>query len=247
MLCSKEMKMNSELISEKIKYIYLRRHPLFDQLDEDQLQHIGSRIRMKKLRRNQVITISSDLPGRLYIIGDGTIKLIRSDKWGNNFLSDILVEGDLFGDTFLSGVIHGEYAVVLKNNTVVLHFQAEEFINMMRNNHRLALNFTTIICNRLRHISERYAIWNTGDAKERLRYFFRGWASCAGEKVQNRIILQNYFSLSDIADFICVSRQFMHIMLKELKSEGLLYYGKKEIDIAVSFLSDELTQQKQAV
>ncbi len=239
--------MISDVNNEKIRSVYIRKHPLFIHLNEDQLKIISQRARVIKLRKKSPFLLDSDPASKIYFLASGTAKLVSFNSMGDNAVRDILVEGEIFGDFSFVGSNTDGYVTGLRSNTYMFYFSAEEFKKMLQHNHLLSFYYAEIISTKLRNLESRHSIWTHEDARMRLLYFFQGWTACAGKKESDRIILDNYFALNDIAEFIGVSRQFMHVMLKELKDEGLLYYSRKKIEVTFTFLSQDTLSQKKAV
>jgi CRP/FNR family transcriptional regulator, cyclic AMP receptor protein len=69
------------------------------------------------------------------------------------------------------------------------------------------------------------------DAKARLIRFIRNWAISDGNKVGDKIILENYLTHTDIANVIATSRQSVNVLLNELRDAGLLFYNRKRIEL----------------
>lgn len=241
------MKIKSTLIHEKIKSAYIRKHPVFDQLDEAQFVQICTKAKLVKLKRNTPFMLNNDPAGRVFFLTGGTAKLVSLDPSGDNSVKNILVDNDIFGDVSFEGLHMDGYVAGLRPNTHMFYFAAAELKKILQDNHRMLLNYAEAIGQKLRTLEERHTVWTTKDARLRLQYFFRGWAFCDGTKTDNGVILENYFILNDIAEFIGVSRQFMHTMLKELKEEGLVHYSRKQIEVADSFLKQDRGSKKQVV
>lgn len=236
--------MKSVLISEKIKASYIRSHPLFRQLDEEQFRELCSRAKLIKLKRNDPFLLNSEPQSRIFFIGSGTAKLVQFNGSGHDLVKEILVDGELFGDfSFIGANIDG-YVTGLRANTYMFYFTSAELKKILQRNHTMSLNYMEMISMKLRHLEARHSVWTSKDARLRLLYFFQGWAACAGTRTGNSVILENYFALSDIAEFIGVTRQFMHTMLNELKEEGLLHYSRKQIEVSNSFLEQDIEKQK---
>lgn len=236
--------MKSVLISEKIKSSYIRKHPLFRQLGEEQFQGVCARARLIKLKRNNPYLLNSEPQGRVFFLGSGTAKLVHFSVAGQDQVKDILVDGEVFGDfSFIGAHIDG-YVTGLRTNTYMFYFTSAELKKILQHNHTMSLNYMEMVSMKLRHLEARHSVWTSKDARLRLLYFFQGWAACAGTRTVNSVILENYFALSDIAEFIGVTRQFMHTMLNELKEEGLLNYSRKQIEVSNSFLEQEIEKQK---
>jgi len=239
--------MKVEINSEKIKSIYMRKHPLFMHLNDEQFKIICGEARIIKLRKKSPFLLNTDHISKIYFLASGTAKLVSFNSLGENAVRDILVEGEIFGDFSFTGINADGYVTGLRTNTYMLYLAADEFKKMLQHNHLLSFYYAGIISTKLRHLESRHSIWTNEDARVRLLYFFQGWTACAGKKETDKVILDNYFALNDIAEFIGVSRQFMHVMIKELKEEGLLYYTRKKIEVMHAFLSQGTLKQKTAV
>lgn len=241
------MKIKSTLIHERIKFAYIRKHPLFDQLDEIQLGQICSKAKLVKLKRNTPFMLNNDPASRVFFLAGGTAKLVSLNPSGDDSVKNILVDSDIFGDYSFEGLHLDGYVSGLRPNTYMFYFTTAELKKILQNNHRMLLNYAEAIGQKLRYLEERHTVWTNKDARLRLQYFLRGWTFCEGTKTGNSVILENYFILNDIAEFIGVSRQFMHTMLKELKEEGLVYYSRKQIEVADTFLKQDRGTKKQVV
>jgi len=236
--------MKSVLISEKIKSSYIKNHALFRQLDEEQFRELCSRAKLIKLKRNDPFLLNSEPQGRVFFIGSGTAKLVQFNGSGHDLVKEILVDGELFGDfSFVGSNIDG-YVTGLRSNTFMFYFTSSDLKKILQRNHTMSLNYMEMVSMKLRQLEARHSVWTSKDARLRLLYFFQGWASCAGTRTANSVILENYFALTDIAEFIGVTRQFMHTMLNELKEEGLLNYSRKQIEVSNSFLEQDIEKQK---
>lgn len=239
--------MKSALINEKIKCSYISKHPLFRHLDKEHFEQICAKAKLVKLRKKNPFLLNKEPASRIFFLASGMAKLVGYNGSGENSLLDILVEGELFGDFSFTGSRMDGYVAGLKPNTYIFYFDTSELKKILQHHHILSLNYTEAISVKLRRLEERHLIWTNKDARLRLLYFFQVWVSIAGIRTGSSVILENYFALTDIADFIGVSRQFMHTMLKELKDDGLVHYNRKQIELADSFLSQNLSRQKQVI
>lgn len=237
--------MKTALISEKIKCAYISRHPLFRHLDKEQFEQVCAKAKLVKLRKNIPFLLDNEPYSRIFFVVSGMAKLVGFNGWGENSLNDIFVEGEFFGDFSFTGFSMNGSVTGLRQNTYIFYFAAADLKKLIQHHHILSLNYAETISVKLRRLEERHLIWTNKDARIRLLYFFQVWASFAGVRTESSIIFENHLTLSDIADFIGVSRQFMHTMLRELKEEGLVFYSRNQIEISNSFLSQKLKRQKQ--
>jgi CRP/FNR family cyclic AMP-dependent transcriptional regulator len=56
-----------------------------------------------------------------------------------------------------------------------------------------------------------------------------------GNRIGDKIVLNNYLTHSDIAGFISTSRQSVNVLLNELRDSGMLFYNRKKIELNDSF------------
>jgi CRP-like cAMP-binding protein len=218
--------------------LYLKKQSIFEGLNETQLNRVYAISKVHNLKKNTRIVINNFQSNRVYLIVKGKMKIANSVKNDIQSVKDIMYPGEMFGNISLNGFLGEEYAEALVNNTIIYCFGVNEFKALLENNHRLALNYAGLISTKLNSLKERYEIWTRYDTRTKLIYLLQKWALVEGEDAGQSIILNNYLSLTDIADILSVSRQFMHTLLKEMSSSGMIKYGRTQIEMSKSLLKD---------
>ena len=225
-------------MSAEMSCLYLKMQSVFTGLDEDQLAIVYSLSKEHTLKKGARIVINNFQSNRVYILAKGKMKIANSLKNDIQFVKDIIYPGEMFGNVSLNGFPGEEYAEALVNNTIIYCFGVNEFKELLKKNHRLSLNYNELISIKLSSLKERHEIWTRHDSKTRLIYLLKKWARIEGEDNGSNIVLNNYLSLSDIADILSVSRQFLHTMLKEMNAAGLIVYNRSYIRINKDLLKD---------
>jgi CRP-like cAMP-binding protein len=225
-------------MSEEMSSLYLKKQSIFEGLNETQLNRVYAISKVHNLKKNTRIVINNFQSNRVYLIVKGKMKIANSVKNDIQSVKDIMYPGEMFGNISLNGFLGEEYAEALVNNTIIYCFGVNEFKALLENNHRLALNYAGLISTKLNSLKERYEIWTRYDTRTKLIYLLQKWALVEGEDAGQSIILNNYLSLTDIADILSVSRQFMHTLLKEMSSSGMIKYGRTQIEMSKSLLKD---------
>ena len=224
--------MRSEIITEKIKSSYIRKHPLFANMPAEEIHEIASSAQLVHLRKKVPYTLNDRLPPKIYFLVVGAARIERASVTGTGFIKDILIDGGVFGDLSLNGAEANGSITALTQNTYFFYFTSTVFRKLMLKYQELLPNYAEIIGNKQYQLEERHYIWLNTDAKCRLLHFLRDWSRVSGIKAETKLVLENPFSLHDIADYIGVSRQFMHVLLKTLKEEGLVRYSRKKIELS---------------
>jgi CRP/FNR family transcriptional regulator, cyclic AMP receptor protein len=216
----------------EIKYVYLKAHPLFSHFSDQKLRDICNLVKIKTVYRGETIGYGDVNYSKIYFLVKGKIKLTESDESDNELVKDILMEGDIFGDLALEGrAYQDEFAEALTANTIIACFNVFDFKKLLADNPTMALSYTGKVSNKLRRMETRHADLVFRDAKARLIRFIKHWAHTDGNRVGDKIILNNYLTHSDIAGVISTSRQSVNVFLNELRDSGLLHYNRKRIEL----------------
>jgi CRP/FNR family transcriptional regulator, cyclic AMP receptor protein len=143
-----------------------------------------------------------------------------------------LTAPDVFGDMSLDGRPSlDEFAEALTANTVVCVFNVPDFKKVLQENPTMALTYANIVNNKLKKLESRHSDLVFRDAKSRLIRFIKNWAISDGNRIGDKIILNNYLTHSDIAGVIATSRQSVNTLLNELRDSGMLFYNRKRIEL----------------
>ncbi|CAN5449539.1 Crp/Fnr family transcriptional regulator [soil metagenome] len=214
------------------KYIYLKSHPLFNELDETTLLQLCPSLKVHNLYRSETANYGDGDYSKIYFVVKGKIKIAEANEMGDELIKDILAEGDFFGDLSLNGNIpNDEYAEALTTNTIVCSFNVSCFKQVLHNSPMIAIQYAYKVSSKLRKLEGRHSDLVFRDAKSRLVRFIKNWARTDGSRVGNKIILTNYLTHSDIAGFISTSRQSVNVLLNELRNAGILHYNRKQIEL----------------
>jgi len=219
-------------MSQEIKYVYLKSHPLFANLGEQKIQEACQLARVKTIYRGEVIGYGDRDYSKIYLLIKGKIKITENNDMDNELIKDLLTAPDVFGDLGLEGNFPAdEYAEALTANTIVCVFNVNDFKKILQDNIMVALNYANIVNNKLRKLEGRHSDLVFRDAKSRLIRFIKNWARTDGSRIGDKIILNNYLTHSDIAGVIATSRQSVNVLFNELRDSGLLFYNRKRIEL----------------
>jgi len=219
-------------MSQEIKYVYLKSHPLFVNMPEQKIQDACLMARVKTVYRGEAIDYGNGSYSKIYLLIKGKIKITESNGMENELIKDILTAPDVFGDLGLEGNFSpDECAEALTANTIVCAFNTGDFKKILQDNIMVALTYANIVNNKLRKLEGRHSDLVFRDAKSRLIRFIKNWARTDGNRIGDKIILTNYLTHSDIAGVIATSRQSVNVLFNELRDSGMLFYNRKRIEL----------------
>ncbi len=217
---------------DEIKFVYLKSHPLFSNLTDQQVKDASQLMKVKTAYRGEFFDYGAGLFSKIFLLIKGKIKITLSDDMDNELIKDILTAPDIFGDLSLEGKPStDEYTIALTANTVVCYFTTMDFKKILQDNILLALNYANNVNNKLKKLETRHADLVFYDAKARLIRFIKNWARTDGSRIGDKIVLNNYLTHSEIAGVIATSRQSVNVLFNELRDSGLLFYNRKKIEL----------------
>jgi len=219
-------------MTDDMKYIYLRNHPLMSSLTEQKLKEIAAMAKMRTVYRGEVISYGEGGYTRVHFLVKGKVKITDNSAAESELIKDILVEPDIFGDLSLEGQLNRyEGAEALTANTIIVSFHVNDFKRILEDNPIMALSYVRNVNAKLQRLENRHADLVFLDTKDRLIRFIKNWARSDGNRMGDKIILNNYLTHSDIAGFIATSRQSVNMLLNELRTSGMLCYNRKHIEL----------------
>ena len=219
-------------MSQEMKYFYLKNHPLLASLSEQKLAEASSMAKIKTVFRGELISYGEGAYTRIHFLLKGKVKITDNGNAENELVKDILTEPDIFGDLSLEGQLAtDESAEALTANTIICSFYVNDFKKILQENLQMILSFAKKVNSKLQRLENRHADLVFLDTKDRLIRFIKNWARTDGNRMGDKIILNNYLTHSDIAGFIATSRQSVNMLLNELRSAGMLCYNRKHIEL----------------
>jgi CRP/FNR family cyclic AMP-dependent transcriptional regulator len=216
------------------KYWHLRNHNLFSQLNEEEITSLCVITAYKKAKKNEIIYFSNQDLDRLYILKQGRIKIAYYDENDTEVISEILMEGDIFGEVSLekSKSECPEFAQAMTEEVSMCSFSLENFKELLRQKPDLAITYSQKVGEKLRHINTKYSDLLFKDVKERVRTFFKRNAKYEGKWDGKKVELNMYLTHQDIANYTASSRQSVSTIIGELEKEGkIIYQGRRTVII----------------
>ena len=172
-----------------------------------------SRYREKTFSKNEVIISYIRKRQQVCILLEGSADLVRYDLNGNRIVIDHFSKYDIFGEVFYHVTTNNELFVEAKQKSKVLFFAYENVLNKGD----LSEKFHEIVLNRVTNLNMRIELLSKRSIREKLLSYF---SNLAAQKLSTSFTI--LFSLTDLADFLCIDRSAMMREMKLLKEEGFI-------------------------
>ncbi len=163
----------------------------------------------------------------VFLIAKGTVKTIKLDEWGKEFITSIYKPDDFFGFTsFSKNQPYGESAVTMENVRLVA-IGKDEVNAILKENHQLAMELVHLLSENLSDAKEQllemaYASVRRKTASTILKF---------AEKLQKDSEGRLHVLRSDLASVAGMATETLIRTLSSFKKEGLIHIEDRNIQI----------------
>jgi CRP-like cAMP-binding protein len=224
------------------KIMLLSQINLFDELLMEELIVVDQMSEMKPVKKGSLIMSPIHPISALFLLKQGQIRLYKMNEQGKQFTIDILVDGNIFGETSsLSLTDDRVYAEAMVDSYLCV-IGKEEFESFVEQKPKIALKLINILSTRLNelyNLSEKIAL---GDVKQRVIYLLLKLSEKTGKRKNEWQTIQLKLTHQDISTMVGSTRETISAILSQLKKEGLIKKGLLSFSIHVDKANDMLQE-----
>ncbi|MFC0523763.1 Crp/Fnr family transcriptional regulator [Pontibacillus salicampi] len=213
------------------KLMMLSQISLFDELPKEELMVIDDMSEMKPVKKGTVILSPESPVKALFLLKQGQVRLYRMNSQGKQFTVDILVDGNIFGETSSLSLTDDEIYAEAMTDTYLCILSREDFEHFIETNPKIALKLIDILSTRLKEvytISEKIAL---SDVKNRLLYLLLMLSEKTGRRKNEWQTIEMKLTHHDLANMIGSTRETTSGIISQLKKEGYLKKGIQHFSI----------------
>ena len=135
--------------------VILKMNPMFADLGADELQRISGLCHTQQLGVGEVLFQKGDSGDALYGIRRGQVRIETGTAAGGQLTLNFLGSGDLFGEIAALDGQPRTAGATAEEPTELFVLRREDFLGFLEREPRIAVKFITLLCQRVRWISER--------------------------------------------------------------------------------------------
>lgn len=203
---------------------FLKNHPFFAGLDDEQLAQTARLVIRRKVGRNEQFLFAGDPPQSVYFIAHGRVRIYRISPSGREQALMDLLPGQVFN---LVPILDGRPVVsnaVARTACELYAFRREDFLGLIRTYTSLAEAVLVDFSGRLRHLTALVEDLSLRTVPERLARMLLGMTE--GTTPAPRRITQQ-----EIAMQLGTVREVISRTLKNFEQEGLIRVDRHQIVI----------------
>jgi CRP/FNR family cyclic AMP-dependent transcriptional regulator len=198
----------------------VRRSPLFAALDDDAAGALMESMTASHLERGDILFREGDRGDRLYVIGEGKIKLGRTSSDGRENLLAILGPGEMFGELSLfdPGARTATATAVAESQLIALgHDDLNLFLSSRP---AVAATLLAALARRLRRTNEALADLVFTDVPGRVAKALLDLSARFGRPAEDGVLVPHDLTQEELAQLVGASRETVNKALADFASRG---------------------------
>jgi CRP-like cAMP-binding protein len=209
----------------------LEKVPLLSVLSAEQRAELAQRMRPRRFNTDQTIFMQGDTGDCMYLLLEGTIKVVSETPSGREVTLTLLGPGSFFGDMAL---LDGEprsastYAVE-PAQALVLH--RSDFFSFLDHTPGAARSLLGFLSQRLRHANARIQDLALLTARQRLAAVLIDLAKRQGTSVEDGILLPRSVSHRVLAGLLGTTRETITRMAADFRTDGALEQVGRQLKV----------------
>lgn len=221
----------AEHCSVGAKHEILRALPFFVDLQESGIAWCCGMFGDRGYDPGNPVYLSGQAALRLFVVARGKVKLIRTGAGGQNFLIDMLGDGDFFGS--FKGVGEDTYSesAIAHVQSCVLAIEAGAFTSILSRFPSVSLRLVRILAERLRRAHEQLEILGGSSVEGRIAFTLLHLAQKFGEKRRADILLQLPLSREDLGEMAGTTTESASRIISSLHRDGVIRTGRRWISV----------------
>ena len=208
-----------------VSTVLFRNVPLFSMLSEVQLQLLTQVLSRKAYPKNSTIIAAGDPTDAMYIVVSGRLKVVMSDKEGQEVILAILNQGEFFGEMGLIAQAPRSATVTTIEPCELLTITRADFTKCLQGNFDLTMNVIRGLVKRLREADKKIGSLALMDVYGRVARLLLEMA----ETIDGQKVVTKKPTKQDIARMIGASREMVSRVMKELQTSGRIEVRGREI------------------
>lgn len=207
----------------EMQYIdFLKKVPLFSELEEGDLQELGSAVREHHYRKNVVIVHMDDPGNSLFILKSGVVKVTIDDA-GREMILRMLYPTDFFGDMSLIDGMPRSASVTTLEPSEALILHREHFVEIIEKSPTILLNMAAVLSRRLRATDELIRSLAFFDVYGKVARVLLTLAAEKGRATEQGTVIDLRLTQQELAELAGMSRETMTRTLGAFQQAGVVH------------------------
>ncbi|MEO8517642.1 MAG: Crp/Fnr family transcriptional regulator [Dermatophilaceae bacterium] len=198
----------------------VRRAPLFAALDDDAARALMASMTSSHLERGDILFREGDQGDRLYVIGEGKIKLGLTSVDGRENLLAVLGPGEMFGELSLFDPGARTATATAVAETQLIALGHDDLDSFLLGRPAVAANLLAALARRLRRTNENLADLVFTDVPGRVAKALLHLSARFGQPADDGILVAHDLTQEELAQLVGASRETVNKALADFATRG---------------------------
>jgi CRP-like cAMP-binding protein len=198
----------------------VRKAPLFAALNDEAARALMESMTSSHLERSDILFREGEQGDRLYVIGEGKIKLGRSSVDGRENLLAVLGPGEMFGELSLFDPGPRTATATAIAETQLIALGHEDLDSFLLGRPAVAANLLAALARRLRRTNEALADLVFTDVPGRVAKALLDLSTRFGRPADDGILVAHELTQEELAQLVGASRETVNKALADFASRG---------------------------
>jgi CRP/FNR family transcriptional regulator, cyclic AMP receptor protein len=198
----------------------VRKAPLFSALDDEAARALMESMTASRLERGDVLFREGDRGDRLYVIGEGKIKLGLTSNDGRENLLAILGPGEMFGELSLFDPGPRTATATAVAETQLIALGHEDLTSFLSGRPAVAATMLAALARRLRRTNETLSDLVFTDVPGRVAKALLDLSMRFGRSSEDGILVAHDLTQEELAQLVGASRETVNKALADFATRG---------------------------
>lgn len=204
-----------------VELAFLRKVPLFSELEDEELGEIGAHFHERSYPKNSVIFLEDETGDYMYVVRQGRVKVVRQLPSGKETILAFHDAGEFFGEMSLLDGGTTPASVIAVAPTTILSLSRRDFRNLL-GNAKVNEALLRMLCKRCREAWAQVELLTLHHAEARIRALVHQLCQTKGEPGEEGIRIANRLTHRELADMAGITRESASRAVSRLQKLGLL-------------------------
>lgn len=209
----------------------LKRVPLFNKIEDKELEKIAEISHLKKYRKDEDILSEGEIGDALYILVSGVVKVFRRSSDGRIKTLAILEKGDFLGEMAILDREIRSANVRVVEDTEMLVINKRDFEASLRNNPQIAFKIMEVLCARLRDADEQIESLTFQNVSGRLVIVLLDLAEKHGVRTEKGIKIDMELTHQELSEMVGTAREVVSRILNDFRKSNCIDVERHYITI----------------
>jgi len=210
---------------------FLKRVPLFSELNEDERTRLVEIATERRYARKQLVFMEGEPREAVYFICSGSVKIFKVDEDGDEQVIHLLKEGEMFPHIgFFDDGPYPASAEAIQEATL-LNIRLDDFERIILESPQIAMKLMKIMGRKMMALQQRLQELISDDVYERVVHNLLRLAEESGKQKKGALVIEMPITHQDFANMVGASRESINRIFNRLKKENLLKSDRQSIAI----------------